>query len=208
MIRAASWCSPESCGVVTIDNAGNQFCAPPLLSNDQMTRLIGRTIKYLSRMTPECRNSLCAAGLAMQSSGWRRDGSFSIGIVGAGYDGCLVADQNYFRDYLASGRSLGRGNLFIYTLPTSTLGELAIALTLIGPSMHIEEAAHPPAGLSRHANALIADGEADAMLAVWSDAANSVCLAIDTMPGGGLSIPEFSDPAGLARHLASVARPA
>jgi len=219
MIRAASWCSPANCGVVTLDGAGDQWSTRPLLSNDELTKIIGRTIKYLSRMTGECRNSLCAAGLAMKPCGWlpksqerpeNRSASASrlnpmhAGLLAAGYEGCLAADQTYFRDYLASGRSLGRGNLFIYTLPTSTPGELAIALTLTGPSMHIEESANPLAALSRHANQMIADGEADAMLGIWSDATTSICLAIDGATGTGLLMPDASNPAAMALRLASL----
>jgi 3-oxoacyl-(acyl-carrier-protein) synthase len=206
MIRAASWCSSESSGVVTFDGIGNQFCAAPLLSNDELTKMIGRTIKYLSRMTVECRQSLSATGLAMKSSGWLQNASKRMGLLAAGYQGCLLADENYFRDYLTGGRSLGRGNLFIYTLPTSTLGELAIALNLIGPSMHIDTVGNPLNGLSQHAHQLIADGEADAMLAIWSDAATSVCMAIDAASESGLTIPNFSEPAGVALHLKSLAR--
>jgi 3-oxoacyl-(acyl-carrier-protein) synthase len=208
MIRAASWCSPANCGVVNFDGAGNQFSTPPLLSNDDLTKIIGRTLKYLSRMTVECRHSLCAAGLAMKSSDWLQNNSMQTGLLAAGYDGCMAADHGYFHDYLAGGRSLGRGNLFIYTLPTSTLGELAIALTLTGPSMHIEESANPLTALSRHANQIIADGEADAMLAIWSDATTSVCVAIDGASEMGLLMPDSSNPASLSLYLGSLARQA
>jgi 3-oxoacyl-(acyl-carrier-protein) synthase len=130
-------------------------------------------------MTTESRSCLAAASLALRACGWKDTASREIGLVGAGYEGCVRADQEYFRDYVASGRSLGRGNLFIYTLPTSTLGEVAIALTLTGPTLHIHDPARPVAVLVAQAEQLVEEGESDAMLAVWSDCAAAVCFAID-----------------------------
>ncbi len=74
---------------------------------------------------------------------------------------------------------MGRGNLFIYTLPTSTMGEVAIALELQGPSMYLHEARQPLSTLMEQAAHLIGDGEAAAMLALWNDEHAAVCLAID-----------------------------
>ena len=45
-----------------------------------------------------------------------------IGIAGTSREGSLVSDLNYFNDYVENGRTLSRGNLFIYTLPSSPLG--------------------------------------------------------------------------------------
>jgi hypothetical protein len=69
--------------------------------------------------------------------------------------------------------------LFIYTLPTSAPSEVAIALSLTGPCLFVEEDAHPLPALIRHAERMVADGEADRMLAIWSDARVAVCMAVD-----------------------------
>ena len=76
------------------------------------------------------------------------------------------------------GRTLGRGNLFIYTLATSALGEVAIGLSLTGPSMFIQDDARPVTAMLRHGEQMVADGEAGGMLALWSDSSAAVCLAI------------------------------
>ena len=212
MIRACSWCSADSCGVVTPDGRNNQFFEPSPVANGDLANFLGRPIKYLSRMTRECRACLCAAGLVMKTSGWLDTPPGDIGLVGAGYEGCLIADQKYFHDYVTSGRSLGRGSLFIYTLPSSTLGEAAIAPGLTGPGMHIQAERDPLGTLAREAAQFVADSEAKAMLTIWSDATSAVCLAIDGAPSTDralewLHLPVESDPTTLARRLAALARP-
>lgn len=122
---------------------------------------------------PLCRQHSAAA------TPWQESGNPEIGLVCGDFDGCLAANQEYFRDYVATGRTVGRGNLFIYTLPTSVLGEVAIVLSLTGPCLFIHDETRPLAALARHAREFVADGEADAMLALWSDSSAAVCLAIE-----------------------------
>jgi hypothetical protein len=119
----------------------------------------------------------------LKTTNWQESRVPEIGIVSAGSDGCLAANQEYFRDYVACGRTLGRGNLFIYTLATSVLGEVAIVLSLTGPSLFIHDDVRPLPSLARHAQRLVADGEAAGMLALWSDPHAAVCMAIDAGPG-------------------------
>ena len=56
-----------------------------------------------------------------------------VGIIAVDHDGCAAANRVYFSDYVQSGRVLGRGQLFVYTLPTSVAAECAIACHLVGP---------------------------------------------------------------------------
>lgn len=157
--------------------------------------LVGRPVKYYSRMTPETRGCLIAAAIAAQGSKWTTDdGKREIGLLAAGDDGSLHANERYFRDYVVNGRSMGRGNFFIYTLPTSTLGEVAIALALRGPSLYLHDAAQPLATLVQHAGHLIEDGEAEGILALWSDAHAAVCLSIDGRSSDGKYDFLFDDP--------------
>ncbi len=55
------------------------------------------------------------------------------GLIGVGELGTVEANLDYFRDYWRNGRRLARGNLFLYTLPTSPLAEAALAFQLRGP---------------------------------------------------------------------------
>ena len=61
----------------------------------------------------------------------------NMGVIGTNTDGSLGSDIDYFKDYLGSGRKLSRGNLFIYTLPTSPLAEAAIHFGLQGPLLYM-----------------------------------------------------------------------
>lgn len=174
------------------------------MSPDDVARLTGRPVKYFSRMTAETRAGLVAAALVVKAAGWSTDDR-ETGLLAAGEDGSIHANERYFRDYVASGRSMGRGNLFIYTLPTSMPGEIAIALSLRGPSIYLHDDDRPLEALIDHARAMIRDGEADAMLALWSDPHAAVCLAVDGEAGDdAVTLPTDAarpSPLDLARHF-------
>ncbi|MBI3377221.1 MAG: hypothetical protein HY035_02300 [Nitrospirae bacterium] len=80
-----------------------------------------------------------AAALALKDAGdsYSSDNKKDMGIIGTNTDGSLESDIDYFKDYLVSGRKLSRGNLFIYTLPTSPLAEAAIHFGLQGPLFYM-----------------------------------------------------------------------
>ena len=209
MIRAATWFCDDHCGVFTPGAKSWRRKSPANISSEEMLAFIARPLKYLPRMTRESRSCLAAASLALNACKWKEPESREIGLVAAGYEGCLQADQDYFSDYVASGRTLGRGNLFIYTLPSSTMGEVAIALGLRGPTLHIHDADHPAAALIVHAQRLIDDGETDAILALWSDPRAAVCVALD----GAAEHPDLSgvnwdqSPLAMAQGLAAMVQP-
>jgi 3-oxoacyl-(acyl-carrier-protein) synthase len=195
MIHAVAWFSETSCGVWTPDQKrARHQRAPALTATDDVAALIGRPVKYFSRMTADAQMCLCAAGLALHGTGWRdKPGAPEIGVLAAGYEGCLAADRAYFQDYLASGRKLGRASLFVYTLPTSAACAVSMTLALTGPVLHVHEDAAALESLARHAEQMLADREADAMLALWSDPRAAICLAV----GAG---PEIGYPALLQAH--------
>ena len=162
-------------------------------------------MKYYARMTPETRCCLFAASLALKNARWdanRRE----IGLLSAGSDGCLQPNGEYFQDYVANGRTLGRGNLFIYTLPTSALGEVAIALSLTGPCMFIHEGDDPVVSLGRIGGQMISDGEAGGMLGLWSDSEAAVCLLIEPGAGGSLDALHSALPIRACRKLQELVR--
>jgi hypothetical protein len=61
----------------------------------------------------------------------------NISILGTNSCGALDANLAYFNDYIDYGRTLGRGNLFIYTLPSSPLAEAAIYFGLAGKLLYL-----------------------------------------------------------------------
>ena len=60
-----------------------------------------------------------------------------ISILGTNPHGALDANLAYFNDYIDHGRTLGRGNLFIYTLASSPLAEAAIYFGLTGKLLYL-----------------------------------------------------------------------
>ena len=205
MIHAVAWFSPQYCGVLGPGGKSWEKSSPDLSDVAQATALIGLPVKYFSRMTLEARYCLCAASMALDAAQWTPTDHPEIGLIAAGFAGVLEADRQYFTDYVANGRSIGRGNLFIYTLPTSALGEVAIPLKLTGPMLHVHGDAKPVGNLFRTAQRLVADKEASGILALWSDLEAAVCFAVgsDPCPGGPPAIRGNLDisPVELTRHL-------
>lgn len=179
MIRSAAWFCADHHGF--FQPAGRSFAerSPDFSTNAEIPALVAKPVKYYSRMTPETRCCLFAASIALKNSPLE-PASQEIGLLSTGSDGVLRANTEYFHDYLANGRTLGRGNLFIYTLPTSALGELAIALGLTGPSMFIQSIESPLANLAQIASQMISTNEAAGFLALWSDSDAAICLTIDS----------------------------
>ena len=183
MIRAVAWYCAQDYGVLMPGGRSWQKPSPAFSATADILALIDRPVKYFGRLTTESRLGLCAASVALRATGWQESTNREIGIISSTPDGCLRDNREYFQDYVDSGRTLGRGNLFIYTLPTSVAGEIAIALGLVGPCMFVQDDARPLTSLARHAQRLVADGEADQMLALWSDSRFALCLAIDSIEG-------------------------
>jgi len=105
-----------------------------------------------------------------------------VGVIAFDRDGSEAANRAYYADYVSSGRVLGRGQLFVYTLPTSVAAECAIACRLTGPLLYVAEPDGGDGAARQAARALLADGLADAvvMLSVTDQAAQA---AVVTTPG-------------------------
>ena len=123
--------------------------------------------RNFSRFSPEVRTAFFAATRALEAAGLTRNG-MRIGIIACDREGSERANFAYFDDYVRSGRVLGRGQLFVYTLPTSVAAECAIACRLTGPLLYVAESAAPTHGSEAAARGLLADGLADAVLVLSS----------------------------------------
>jgi 3-oxoacyl-(acyl-carrier-protein) synthase len=108
-----------------------------------------------------------AAALALKDAGvnYSLGKKQDIGIIGTGESGSLQADIFYFKDYLDCGRILGRGNLFIYTLPSSPLGEAVIHFGMQGPLFYTAAPEKSLPALMAMASEMISSNEAAGMLA-------------------------------------------
>jgi hypothetical protein len=213
VIHSVSWYSAESAGCVTVGGPARQIAPPDLADTEALQSAMAAQVKNLGRMPRETRACLFAAALASQSAP-ARSPEKETGILIAGHDGCLPANRQYFLDYVECGRSLGRGNLFIYTLPTSTIGEISIALNLAGPSMYLHDDAQPLQALLQTAEQMITDGEAAGFIALWTDDLASIAFVLgpgESIPGQMLTILRSGRhlrPLQLAKMLQQMVQPA
>ncbi len=129
--------------------------------------IFSRPFKNFGRLDSPSRMTAYAVALALRDAGidYAQAGKQDIGIIGANALGSLQSDIEYFRDYVGSGRTLSRGNLFIYTLPSSPAGEAAIHFGLQGPLLYVTGEEDSLAPVLDTAEEMILDGETPVMLA-------------------------------------------
>jgi len=127
-----------------------------------------------------------AAALALEDAGipLHRGPGAAIGLVVTNPRGCLVANEQYFRDYIRSGRTLARGNLFIYTLPTSPAAEAATLYGLKGPVLYLDGGENTREEALRAASDKLRGKEADAMVWIHADRSEAMGLVLAADPAG------------------------
>ena len=81
--------------------------------------------------------------LAALLTAWDAGGELpeNTGVFGWNGDGCTAENLAFWRDYVECGRTAGRGNLFVATLPTIPYCEAAIALRCRGAAAYLRTAA-------------------------------------------------------------------
>jgi hypothetical protein len=129
----------------------------------------------------------CYAGaLAVNDAGltYAAGAKQDIGLLATNVAGCVAANSAYFEDYVRCGRTLGRGNLFIYTLPTSPLAEAAIHFGFRGPLLYIGGRSEMLAEALRTGGAMVRSQAASAMLVFRADDRHAVCFALSAADGG------------------------
>jgi len=141
------------------------------LDGPARTALFDRVPRNFGRLDRVSRLTIASVSLALRDAGCTAspERKQDIGIIGTGPSGSLSADLSYFRDYLECGRKLARGNLFIYTLPSSPLGEAAIHTGLLGPLLYLADKRASLSSVLGTAAEMLSLCEAEAMLAGRTD---------------------------------------
>ena len=158
----------------------------PAARLETASELCGHPLKNRARF-PQGVTLCCAAtALALRAAGihYGPGRYLPTGMLCTGSAPVLDANLAYFRDYVDNGRQLGRGNLFIYTLPTSGVAEASIHFGLRGPQFHIGVSGPPLTALLHAAIGVVQAGDTPSMLAFWGDAAAAVCFAVAALPAG------------------------
>jgi 3-oxoacyl-(acyl-carrier-protein) synthase len=142
--------------------------------------IFSHPFKNFGRLDALSKSVAYAVALALRDAGidYSPQHKRHIGIVGTSREGSLRTDVEYFRDYVRSGRTLSRANLFIYTLPSSPLGEAAIHFGFLGPLLYAASGSGSMRPILDMACGMIEGGEADAMLAGAADEDEAVFLAL------------------------------
>ena len=119
-------------------------------------------------------------------------------IADFGRQGCHEQNLNYFNDYREHGRHLGRGHLFVGTLPTTPPCEAAISLKLTGPCFYMDSLGRWTVLWDEVTNFFEMPGIRRVMICNYESDKLTVLLA---EPGGTLEIPDDSGPEPLARRI-------
>jgi hypothetical protein len=141
-------------------------------------------VENFARFDQASKLATIAVGLALYDADfvYAQGKKQDIGILATNKNGSLDAQLAYFKDYIDSGRTLGRGNLFIYTLPSSPLAEAAIHFGLTGPLLYMN---FPDSAknirLMVYAQEMIRAGQAKTMLVLKSTNQETACFVVGAL---------------------------
>jgi 3-oxoacyl-(acyl-carrier-protein) synthase len=152
--------------------------------------IFSHPFKNFGRLDTISKMTVFGVSLALQDAGieYSPVAKQNIGIVGTNAEGSLRSDIKYFQDYLMSGRTLSRGNLFIYTLPSSPIGEAAIHFGFLGPVLYAAGENNSLSVVLDLANEMIIADEAPVMLAGMAEADEAMFFVLGRERGGNGSV--------------------
>ncbi|HJO93636.1 MAG TPA: hypothetical protein QF753_09575 [Victivallales bacterium] len=143
--------------------------------------ILNAKIKNLGRFNnigkEYCLVSLLALNDASLNS-FYTDEKRNIGVIGTDIIAAGEDNKKYFTDYIDSGRSLGRGNMFVYTLPSTPLGEVAIVNKLIGPIIYYNFLKKPLKNLMLQSEILLLDDQYEGMTLLFNDETGKICFVV------------------------------
>ncbi len=165
-LAGLAWASTTQFGLV-VPSGATVHALPPM---DNPNLLFPDGYPNWGRVGLAARRLACVLELALREPGLGVRGAplSSWGLLGLNATGCHAENRTFFEDYLAHGRSLARGALFVQTLPTTPVAEATIHFRLNGPVWHLID---PRLDFSRAADwacVLLNDGAAPGLvLAAW-----------------------------------------
>ena len=165
-----------------INQAGQNYADFKALASDFASNgLFAYPIKNFGRFDKVSKMVCAAVALTFNDAGiiYSESEQKETGIIGCGGAGCLQANLAYFKDYVENGRSLARGNLFIYTLPSTPLAEAAIHFGCSGPLLYVNFGQTGMLPLIEYAGDMIFRKEAPSMLAISADNSRVICMLLE-----------------------------
>lgn len=180
VISGIGWISKKKYGCVKKAVCRGYTDIKSLHSKLQNESIFLYPVKNFGRFDMTSKMACCAGALALHDAGvkYSEKRKQDIGIIGTNTDGCLRSNLNYFKDYVQTGRKLARGNLFIYTLPSSSLAEAAIHFGFQGPLLYIMFPQKQVSSLLQYVEGIISRKEASTVLAMKVDEKKAVCFVL------------------------------
>lgn len=139
----------------------------------------GSLPRNFNRFGPDVRRAYFAVRRVLATAGLAADAG-RIGLLACDQAGSERANWAYFADYVNSGRTLARGQLFAYTLPTAVAAECAIACRLTGPLLSVAGADGSSRAAEQAARGLLLDGLCNAVVLLSTDSAETHAAAWGT----------------------------
>jgi 3-oxoacyl-[acyl-carrier-protein] synthase II len=184
MILGIGWLTPVGYGCIRseLQHAYEEGEGAHMLPKKD---IFSHPFRNFGRLDTISRMTAFGVSLALQDAGIEYSPlrKQDIGIVGTNKEGSLQSDREYFRDYLEGGRTLSRGNLFIYTLPSSPIGEAAIHFGLLGPVVYAVSESNALMAALDTAEEMLLAGEAPVMLVGKAEADEAVFFVLARDPG-------------------------
>ncbi|MCX5714393.1 MAG: hypothetical protein NT033_06210 [Candidatus Omnitrophica bacterium] len=185
MKRACGWVKDSRCGCGQKKFQWHYADQRSLCAQLLKDTVLAYPIENFGRFDAASRLVVLSVALALYDADihYAKDKKQDIGILGTSPDGALDANLAYLRDYAQAGRKLGRGNLFIYTLPSSPLAEASIHFGLQGPILYLRNLAKPEDYLLAQAELMVRDKATQAILAVSLGINEATCKYIQGAAG-------------------------
>ena len=128
--------------------------------------IIPRELNDFKRMSLKSKQAVIGAALALHDGDNERQNNDKFALLSSDKSCCESENRRYFADYVKYGRVMGRGNLFVNTLPTTPLAEVSMAFALRGPLYYVASLSHPLQTLLQEADLLLELGEAEQVMTV------------------------------------------
>ncbi len=138
-------------------------------------------VERYSRFDDISKTTCCLIALSLKDAGieYSPEKKQNIAIIGSNKKASLNSNYNYFSDYLKAGRTLARGNLFIYTIPTSPLAESAIYFGLQGELVYVNFSQDSIEEFLNYAALIFSLKEEEKLLAVTAQEDKGICLLLE-----------------------------
>jgi hypothetical protein len=176
-LNGAGWIKEDICGSL-VKGLERRFSGLKELHADLLAdSVLLKPIENFSRFDILSKKACLSVALALKDAGVAYP-VLNAGLIGTNACGALQAQEEYFKDYVDNGRKTARGNLFIYTLPSSPLAEAAIHFGLRGPLLYVNFDPPDLKSLFDYASSLIVSKEADSMLAVKADEERAIAFLL------------------------------